>query len=381
MSGIKARLVIAVTFTFLMVLVLFGLRQSGHQPPPSMAPSAVTRNSAYASYRFDPDEKLIHIGVQPLWVFAGNIGEVMKRDLLLAERLKELGLEARFHPFLKGDDVNFFLRRNKLQGGMCGDMPTLVIASDTDVTIPALVDRGFNAIVANRFMAVKDLKGMRIGFPVGSFSHHALMEALLGEGLDPSQVTLIPMDVTEIPEAFRQGSIDAFAGWEPMVSLALKRQPRAAVIHRSQYLGFLFFRQDFARRHPRAVREILAAEARAMRWMQQERQNVVQSSEWALEAAQSFAGIRLTLTPAEVSELIFESTDLDLDPVIPEEDLQDSRHLFREFEFLKALGYLSKTAEWKTVREKFDRTTMAEVLAHPKEYRIDQFQYNSGSPK
>src|SRR5208283_6123480 len=244
----------------------------------------LARHPVYSAYRFEQGENIVHFGIQPLWIFESNVSELMKRDGILRDKLRELGLVMRFHAFLKGADVNFFIRRGYLQGGMLGDMPTLAIASDVSVTIPALVDRGFNSIVANRFILVRDLKGMRVAYPLGSFSHRALLEELLSEGLSEHQVNLIPMDVTEIPRAFQEGNIDAFAAWEPTVSIALKARPTGAVIHKSRYLGFVVFKRDFAENHPEAVREILASEIRAIRWMQSNSQNVRKSSEWAIQA-------------------------------------------------------------------------------------------------
>ncbi len=379
MTGTKRKVTVGVVLLSLIVLASVMLTPKGDKKsPPVSAPSDLARHPVYSAYRFEKDENIVHFGIQPLWIFEGNVSELMKRDGILRDKLRELGLAMRFHAFLKGEDVNFFIRRGDLQGGMLGDMPTLIIASDVGMSIPALVDRGFNSIVANRFILVRDLKGMRIAYPPGSFSHHALLEELLSEGLSEHQVNLIPMDVTEIPRAFQEGNIDAFAAWEPTVSIALKARPTGAVIHKSRYLGFVVFGRHFAENHPEAVREILASEIRAIRWMQSNSQNVRQSSEWAIQAGNVFTKEKSAMSPDQFVRIIAESGDLNMVPVIPEEDLQENGHLCREFEFLKALGRIPQTKEWRDVVGQFDRKIIKEVLEHGRKYRLNEFEYEIG---
>jgi ABC-type taurine transport system substrate-binding protein len=379
MTGVKVKLIVGALLVGLIVLaaVMFSLK-GDIKPPLISAPFDLSRHPVYSTYRFEKDKGTLHFGIQPLWIFEGNVAELMKRDGILREKLRELGLVMHFHAFLKGEDINFFIRSGDLQGGLLGDMPTLTIASNMGMTIPALVDRGFNSIVANRFILVKDLKGMRVAYPSGSFSHHALLEELLSEGLTERQVNLIPMDVSEIPRAFQAGHIDAFAAWEPAVSIALKSRPSATVIHRSRYLGFVVFTRDFADKHPEAVREILAAEIRAIRWMQSDSQHVRQSSEWAIQTGVIFTGEQVARSPEQFGGIIAESGDLNLVPIIAEEDLRENGHLCREFEFLKAMGRIPQATEWRDVERQFDVKIVKEILGHPKKYRLNEFDYEIG---
>jgi sulfonate transport system substrate-binding protein len=382
MTGVKGKLIMGALLVGLIVLaaVIMALRGDMKSSKGS-APSDSSLHQIYQTYRFEKGEKVVHFGIQPLWIFEGNVSELMKRDLILRDKLRELGLTMRFHAFLKGEDINFFIRKGDLQGGLLGDMPTLTIASTMGVVIPALIDRGFNSIVASRFMLVKDLKGMRIAYPPGSFSHHALLEELLSEGLTESQVHLVPMDVNEIPGAFQKDRIDAFAAWEPAVSIALKSRPGAAVIHRSQYSGFVVFTRDFVDNQPEAVREILAAELRAIRWMRSDSQHVRQSSEWAIQAGNVFTGEKVPLSPEQFSKIIAESGDLNLIPIVVEEDLLENGHLRREFEFLKGVGRIPRASEWRDVDRQFERKIMKEILGHAKKYRLNEFDYEIGEQR
>lgn len=332
----------------------------------------------YSTYHFPKDENVICIGIQPLWVFGGNITEIMKRDAILYQNLQKLGLKILFYPFLKGADVNFFVRNGDLDGGMCGDMPTLRIASTLDVVVPSLIDRGFDYIVANRYMLIKDLKGKRIGYPFGASAHHALLEAITSAGLSEEQVTLIPMDVTEMPEALQKRELDALAAWEPIVSQALMEVPGSTVIYRRHWLTFTYFRRDFADKHPEAMHQILAAEIRAIRWMLRSRQNLLQSSQWTIKAGEELSGERFGISAEQFVDIIIRDGMINIIPIISKADLQENGHLHREFRFLKALNKIPAASDWESVRKMFDRQIIKNILANPQKYPLDEFNYEIG---
>lgn len=358
----------------LTLLILFMVILAGKRKPAIRPPILDLRNHPiYSSYTFPEDERIICIGVQPLWIFSNNISEIMRRDAILRQNLQKMGLEIRFYAFLKGADLNYFVQHGDLDGGMCGDMPTLTIAATLDIIVPALIDQGFDDIVSRRPMLVSELKGKRIGYAFGSDAHHVLLEALASEGIDEDQVDLIPMDVTEMPGAMHDNDIDACATWEPTTSKILMQIPHAEVIHRSRYLGFLFFRRDVADRHPEAVRQIVAAEIRAIRWMLKSRDNLEQSCQWAIEAIKEFVRTRFELPPGRFADIVSQNARINMVPVISALDLQQDGHLHREFGFLKDLGKIPGTADWERVRTMFDRQIINHVLSNPHQYRLDEF--------
>jgi hypothetical protein len=93
----------------------------------------LARHPLYSKFDFGKPSQRINFGAQPLSVPIGVIGEVMKRDRVLRNALGEIGFEIRFHPFLKGDDINFFLRQGKIDIALLGDMPTIMTASAYDI--------------------------------------------------------------------------------------------------------------------------------------------------------------------------------------------------------------------------------------------------------
>lgn len=69
---------------------------------------------------------------------------------------------------------------------------------------------------------VEDLKGKKVGVPLGSTAHYSLMGAIKNAGLSPADVEVIGMKPDQITAAWDQGQIDATFVWEPAKGKAMK---------------------------------------------------------------------------------------------------------------------------------------------------------------
>lgn len=331
----------------------------------------------YSNYEFNNSEGVVNLGVQPIYSPTGLISETMKRDTTLRNALSELGMKVRFYAFLKGDDVNYFLRRGDIDAGIGGDMPAITASATMDIIVPALIQQGFTSVIANRSMLIRELRGRKIGFAFGSNAHYALLKTLSSDGLSEAQVNLIPMDVTKMPEALATGEIDAFSSWEPTSTITLTKYPENVVIHRYLSSGYIYFVKPLLDRRPEVVRQIIAAEIRAIRWMQSNRQNLLQASEWAIQAGEDLTNHKLDLS-VEQNASLGESDILGLTsaPIIPQNDLRQNGPLHMEFEFLKKLGKIPDTANWDKAYNSFDLQIIIDVLTKAKKYKLNEFDYD-----
>ncbi len=342
----------------------------------SIAIPDLAQHPIYSQYEFGGDSSVIDLGAQPLYLPTGLITEAMRRDLILARELRRLGLKVRYHSFLKGGDVNSFLQTEDLEIGIGGDMPTLLAAANLEATVAALIQRGYTSIVANRYMSVSDLRGAAIGFVLNSNAHYTLLRTLAADGLDESQVELVAMEISQMPGALHRGEIDAFAGWEPTVTVSLIRHPASRVMHRNLSSGYLYFRKQFAQEQPEAVRHIVAAEIRAIHWMQDDRRHLLEATEWAIDASEQLAGRSYELSTEETATLAERDILSRLARVgIPERDLLSGRRLEEEFELMASLGKIDPSVTWKEVAEKFDLTIVRAVQAASEDYRLEEFDY------
>ena len=349
------------------------------KPAPISYKQDLSDHPVYSKYSFGSTHKnVIDIGIQPLWIPTSIITEVMRRDTVLRKILAKQGFEIRFHPFLKGADVNFFLQRGDLEVAVGGDMPALTAAANSNVLVAALTQLGFCSIVAKRHMLVKELNGKRIGYAFGSNAHYALLQALSSAGLREKDVKLIPLDVNEMPEALNQGDIEAFSAWEPIPAITLSKFKGPVIIHKSLSSGYLYFSRSFAEQHFEVTKWIVASQLRAMSWMSARKENLLDACRWTLQASKDFSGKTTVLTVDQyVSLAEGDLLGISSIPAIPEEDFAPQGRLFREFQFLKALGKIPATVDWSKVRAAFDHTLISEIVSRKDKYQLDIYEYSN----
>ena len=335
----------------------------------------LSNHPLYSTYEFGTDDRVIDFGVQPLWIPTCIISQTMKRDRILEKAFSSQGLELRFHPFLKGADINFFLRRGDIDVVIAGDMPALTAAADSNVVVAALIQHGFCSIVAKRPMLLTELRRKRIGYAFGSNAHYGLLDALSTAGLVEEDVRLIPIDVTEMPEALDAGTIEAFSAWEPTPCLATTTYTDQQVIHRMLSTGYLYFARGFAEQHPELLRQIVASELRAINWLDGD--NLVLAIGWATEAGNKISANHLPVPGVEECVTLAKEDILGGPPsaALSQEDLADDGRLFREFDFLKALGKIPGTTKWERVRACFDASIIRQIRARGSKYQINTFDY------
>ncbi len=157
--------VLAVVSLLGFLAIVNSLRQSSTWDPPATFDEDLDHHPLYSAYELSDAEDVIDIGSQPLLFPTGLISESMKRDRVLWRGAKESGVQVRFHPFLKGRDINHFLHGGKLEAGIGGDTPTLTAISKLDAVAPVVIQKGFLSIVGLDPMLVSELAGLRIGYP------------------------------------------------------------------------------------------------------------------------------------------------------------------------------------------------------------------------
>ncbi len=336
----------------------------------------------YKDYIFSGEENVIDLGEQPLWVPISIMVEVMKRDNILKEELSRLGYSLNTHPFLKGNDVNYFLKRGDLEVGIGGDMSAVRAAAEDNAIIVSIVQEGPVSIISRDIKEVRDLKGKKIAYALGSNAHFYLLNTLKKNEIEISDVTLVQMDVDSMPGALEDGSIDAFSAWEPTPKMTLEKYPGFTVTHRGKSFGFLYVKKDLLERSPEVVYHLLASEIRAMWWLRSDDENIELAREWVKDSRLKISPEGLSLSEHAMMDL----TKEDLPgirtkeyPRIPPVLLSDGGALELEFLFLKNIGFISEEKTWGEVRENFDLSVMETVISQPEKYRIfDDIEIENG---
>ena len=199
----------------------------------------LSNHPIYRNYHFGSEKNVIDFGEQPLWIPTSTISEVMKRDTILRNELKKLGFSIRFHSFLKGNDVNYFILNGNLEAGIGGDMPAIRVVAEGDVTVTSIIQEGPVSIISKDIREVRSLRGKKIAYALGSNAHFYLLNTLNKNGIMIDDVELVKLDIVYMADALQKGTIDAFSAWEPTASMALTKYPEFIVTHSGKSYGFV----------------------------------------------------------------------------------------------------------------------------------------------
>ncbi len=319
---------------------------------------------------------MVDFGTLPMSVPIGVLGATIGHDRLLRTALQEHGWQLNSHSFLKGLDGNFFFLRGDLNLAIAGDWPTLSLAAASDIQVIGLAKQGFSSIISKGQRRIEDLKGKRIGSPVGSNAHYALLVALDGAGLKESDVAIVPMEVNALVEALAQNRVDAINIWEPFASDALRSYPDLQVIRRTINNSYFFMAADLVRKNPAIAELLVAAYIRALHWMRSDQSNLLLAITWVRQDAATMLGKPFTISSEDLARIT--TTDLlkiAASPLIPRQDLTEKGFIRQAFNFLQAHGKIAATVSWQKIEESFDRTLIESVLANPEKHHFLSFDY------
>lgn len=376
MKGLGLKFITYIACVIVIVHILpLEINAANSQPKPDDSPY-------YTKYNFVRSDSYMNIGFQPLYLPSGLIATVMSRDLVLKRKLGQMGITIVFYQFLRGADNNKFFLSGDLQGGIVGDMPAITAAAKKDVIIPAITQLSFTSIIAKRYEMIEELRGRRIGYVPGSAAHYTLLKTLSNAGITEKDVTLVPLDTTQMEDALRNKKIFAFSAWEPTSSLTLMSYPESVAVHRTLTFGYVSFSKEFYSNHPEAVREIIAAEIRAIKWIKRGRDNLFLAATWTRTAIRSLVGDNFKITPEQIADISAKDMAWQTEfPVIPENNLKKDGQIALIVEFLKSHGKIDSNVSADKILGSFDRQIVYEVINMSDKYGLDEFNYDERAVK
>lgn len=317
----------------------------------------------------------LNLGTQPLSHPNGVIGSVIARDRILRAQLIESGTPLQSHVFKHGAGMLPWINNHKLDAGLMGDTPSTVAASTGSIWIVGLVKVQLTSVVGNDRAGLATMAGKRIGYVPISTAHTTLLRALQTWKLKPTDVKLIPYEIDKLPAALASGEIDAFAGWEPVVSIALQANPSNRIVFRGRNVDYFFITRNFAEKHPKASLAMVAGYVRAIEWMRQSSKNLETAARWSLEDAQLVTGAPIKMSVEQVMAVTRAGIlDVPSAPVIlpptTGQPLQD------EYDLLKSIGELPPQQSWTNILRSFQYTGLRQVMADPRQFQLRRFDYD-----
>ena len=203
----------------------------------------------------------------------GSIALVLAKENQLLEK-RFPATRVQWIEFAAGPQMLEALNIGALDIGSTGDIPPLFAqAAGADLVYigaepPKPQAETILVAADSPLHSVADLKGKRVAFQKGSSSHNLILRALNHAGLGYADIQPVYLSPADARAAFEQGSVDAWAIWEPFSALA-QLSGRARLLANGEGLGLsgpiYTARRDYAARYaefiPALLAELTAAEA------------------------------------------------------------------------------------------------------------------------
>lgn len=123
-----------------------------------------------------------------------------------------------------------------------------------------------NQIVVDKSKGIEtlyDLKGRKVGTQQNSTVHHFFDSMLKHNNIDESTISMVYLKAEQLPQALKEGKIDAFSMREPFTSRAVELMGNNAKVlsYPGNYIQYevLVTRKSYLKNNPEVVKAVLAA--------------------------------------------------------------------------------------------------------------------------
>lgn len=150
------------------------------------------------------------------------------------------------------------------------DVQVSLAASSIPVQVVWLLDDSYGGdgiLVKNGINDVKDLKGKKVAFEVGSTSHMLALTALKQGGLTEKDVEVVQMSAGDAGAAFAAGKVDAAVTWEPWLSKGSQANGKVLLTTKDLpgiIVDTISFKEDVIKNRPEDVKAFVKAMGEAM---------------------------------------------------------------------------------------------------------------------
>ena len=128
--------------------------------------------------------------------------------------------------------------------------------------------------------SIGDLKGKRVGFTKGSSAHNIVVQTLEKAGLTYADITPVYLTPPDAGPAFANGSIDAWAIWDPYFAIGETKQNGRVLVNASEITktnSFYIANRDFAKSHGPVLQQIIDVTSSTAKWAEAHRDEVAKS--------------------------------------------------------------------------------------------------------
>lgn len=230
---------------------------------------------------------VVKIGVQG----SGGIYGKAREEKWFEDALAEYGAKVEWTEFTSGPPMTEAMASDKLDFASLGNMP-VIAAQSANIPfkiISVVIDgkKNVGVIAKNGFETLEDLKGKKIAVGTGTNAYGFLYRALEQDGIDPAEIELINLAPDEAQAAYDSGSVDAWAIWEPYLSINALSQKGNIIAdgttHNILSPSFQIVREGFAKDYPELVVAFLKVQDKMLQWEKENQQEAF--DRYAIERA------------------------------------------------------------------------------------------------
>lgn len=230
--------------------------------------------------RAEAGVKEIRVGYQKNGVLV-----IARQQSTLEKHFKPQGIEVKWVEFSSGPPMMEAMNVGSIDYGAVGDSPP-VFAQAAGAAIvyaagqPITNGQGILVPQNSAIKSIADLRGKRIGFTKGSSAHNITVQTLEKAGLSYADVTPVYLTPPDAGPALANGSIDAWAIWDPYFAIGETRQNGRILVNASEITktnSFYIANRDFAKDHGSVLQQIIDVTTSTAKWAEQHRDEVAKS--------------------------------------------------------------------------------------------------------
>jgi sulfonate transport system substrate-binding protein len=221
--------------------------------------------------------KEIRIGYQKTGVLV-----IARQQAVLEKKFAARQIGIKWIEFTSGPPLLEAMSTGNVDLGSVGDTPPIFAqAANANIVYVAgsRITNGQGILVPanSSIQTIADLRGKRVGFTKGSSAHNVVIATLEKAGLTWADITPVYLTPPDAVPAFANGSVDAWAVWDPYFAIGEKRQNGRILVNAHEVAktnSFYLANRDFANAYGRETRDIIDGLAEAARWAENNRAEV-----------------------------------------------------------------------------------------------------------
>jgi sulfonate transport system substrate-binding protein len=224
--------------------------------------------------------KEIRIGYQKNGVLV-----VTRQQAALEKHFASQGIEVKWIEFSSGPPMLEAMNVGSVDYGAVGDSPPIFAQAAGAAIVYAAgqpITNGQGILVPQNspIKNIADLKGKRVGFTKGSSAHNIVVQTLEKAGLTYADITPVYLTPPDAGPAFANGSIEAWAIWDPYFAIGESRQNGRILVNAHEITksnSFYIANRNFANNHGPVLQQIIDVTTATAKWAEAHRDEVAKS--------------------------------------------------------------------------------------------------------